>query len=305
MTSSQKAHLINSTNGRSVPLTVRAVRAWFRVASVVAPRAVERQAANLFLAPPRKRRNDPPLEDPAEERHAMTVRDGEMRVAAWSWGTGPAVLLAHGWGGAAADMAPLAGELQRAGYRAILFDFPAHGRSAGRRTNMVEWLRTLRAVAAEVGALHALAGHSFGGAAVALAMAEHEMDVRGAVLMAPALGPVYFLEQFRGMTGLSAARAEGMMRHIARTIGREPASLDAREAAAALRVPALVVHDPADRDVPWAHGESIAQAWSGSRLLRAEGLGHRRLLRDPAILAAATEFIAGLGARETRLAAAS
>lgn len=302
MTSSQKAHLVNSTTGRSVPFAVRAVRAWFRVASAVAPRAAERQAASLFLSPPRKRRSDPQMEDAAAGRYALTVRDGEMRVAAWSWGSGPAVLLAHGWGGGAADMAPLAEELQRAGYRAVLFDFPAHGRSAGRQTNMVEWLRAIRAAAAAVGPLHALAGHSFGGAAVALALAELEMDARGAVLIAPALGPVYFLEQFRGMTGLSPERAEGMMRHIARTIGREPASLDARQAAAGLRVPGLIVHDPSDRDVPWSHGESIAQAWPGSRLLRAEGLGHRRLLRDPAILTAATEFIAGLGARETRLA---
>jgi pimeloyl-ACP methyl ester carboxylesterase len=291
MTRSQKAHIVNSTTDRSIPFAVRAVRAWFRAASAVAPRAAERQAAALFLSPPRKRRSDPPPEDATAGRYALTVRDGEMRIAAWSWGSGPAVLLAHGWGGCAADMAPLAEALQQAGYRAILFDFPAHGRSAGRRTNMVEWLRAIRAVAAAMGPLHALAGHSFGGAAVALALAELGLDARGAVLIAPALGPVYFLEQFRGMTG-----------HIARTIGREPASLDAREAAATLRVPGLVVHDPGDRDVPWSHGESIAQAWPGSRLVRAEGLGHRRLLRDPATLAAATEFIAGLGAREARLA---
>lgn len=295
MNAAQTAHLVKSTTVRSVPLAIRAVRTWFRVASAVAPRAAERQAASLFLSPPRKRRNDPPLEDASAGRYAMTVREGELRVEAWSWGTGPVVLLAHGWGGVAADMAPLAGALQAAGYRAVLWDFPAHGRSAGKRTNLVEWLRTLRAVAAAVGPVHALAGHSFGGAAVALAMAEHEMDVRGAVLLAPAIGPVLFVEQFSGLIGLSAARTEGMMNHITRTIGRDPASLDARQAVAGLRVPALVVHDPADREVPWAHGQSIADAWPGSRLVRAEGLGHRRLLRDPQTIAAATEFIVGLG----------
>ena len=148
MTSSTSARQKNSTNGRSVPLQVRAVRTWFRVAAAVAPRAAERQAASLFLTPVRKRRPDPPLEDPSAERYALRVREGELEVAAWSWGTGPAVLLAHGWGGSAADMVPLAEELQQAGYRAVLFDFPAHGRSAGKRTNMVEWLRVMRAVAA-------------------------------------------------------------------------------------------------------------------------------------------------------------
>jgi len=297
LSSSQKR-----TNGRA-GLQVRAVRGWFRVASALAPRTAERQAASLFLTPGRRRGNDVSLEDPSAGRYALTVRDGGLQVAAWSWGSGPAVLLAHGWGGTAADMAPLAGELARGGFRAVLLDLPAHGRSPGRRTNMVEWLRAMRAVAAAVGPLHALAGHSFGGAAVAIGMAEQEMEVRGAVLLAPAIGPMYFVERFTGMIGLAPARAAGMMRHVARTVGREPASLDARVAAAGLRVPALIAHDPADREVPWDHGQAIAEAWRGSRLLRADGLGHRRLLREPRILSAATEFIANLGTPAAPLAA--
>lgn len=293
-----------STNGRALPLAIRAVRAWFRVAVAVAPRAAERQAASLFLTPTHKRRKSPPLEDPSAGRYALTVREGELEVAAWSWGRGPAVLLAHGWGGSAADMAPLAAELERAGYRAVLFDFPAHGKSLGKRTNMVEWLRVMRAVAAAVGPLHAVVGHSFGGATVAVALAEHGMDVRGAVLLAPVIGPSLFVDRFSGMIGLPAARAEGMMRHIGRTLGREPSTLDARRAAAGLRIPALIVHDPKDREVPWAHGAEIANAWLGSRMLPAEGLGHTRLLRDPGILATAMEFISGLGGRQAPLAAA-
>ncbi|HEX2076295.1 MAG TPA: alpha/beta fold hydrolase, partial [Longimicrobium sp.] len=191
----------NSTNGRAVPLALRLLRGWFRVASAVAPRTAERQAASLFLTPPRRRQPDAGLEDAAAGRYAFTVHDGEREVAAWSWGSGPVVLLAHGWGGSAADMAPLAERLQRAGYRAVLVDFPAHGRSPGRRTNMVEWLGALRAVAAAVGPIHAAAGHSFGGAAIALSMSELELDVRGAVLIAPAAGPVLFLDRFTRMIG--------------------------------------------------------------------------------------------------------
>jgi pimeloyl-ACP methyl ester carboxylesterase len=295
----------NSTNGRAAPLALRLMRTWFRVASAVAPRTAERQAAALFLTPPRKRQLAVVLGDAAAGRYAFTVHDGEREVAAWSWGAGPVVLLAHGWGGTAADMAPLAERLQRAGYRAVLVDFPAHGRSPGRRTNMVEWLGALRAVVAAVGQIHAAVGHSFGGAAIALSMSELELDVRGAVLLAPAAGPVLFLDRFTGTIGLPKARAEGMMRHIARTVGREPASLDARIAAACLQVPALVVHDPADREVPWPHAESIADAWRGSRLIAAEGLGHTRLLRDDHILRAVMEFIGSLPLRAAPLAAAS
>jgi pimeloyl-ACP methyl ester carboxylesterase len=305
MTSSPSTAYRKSTNGRTTPFALRAVRTWFRMAAAVAPRAAERQAASLFLTPNPKRKNTAQLEDPSAGRYALTVREGELQVAAWSWGSGPAVLLAHGWGGCASDMAPLAAELERAGYRAVLFDFPAHGRSLGKRTNMVEWLRVMRAVVAAVGPLHAVVGHSFGGAAMAIALAEHGMDVQGAVLLAPVIGPTLFVDRFTGAIGLPPARAEGMMRHIARTVGREPATLDARRAAAELRVPALIVHDPEDREVPWAHGAEIANAWIGSRLLPADGLGHTRLLRDPQILATAMEFIAGLAVRPAPLAVAS
>lgn len=304
MTSPASASPNKSTNGRSIPIAVRAVRTWFRVAAAVAPGAAERQAAALFLTPRRRRRMAVPLEDPSAGRYALTVRDGALEVAAWSWGSGPAVLLAHGWGGAAGAMAPLAAALEARGYRAVLFDFPAHGRSPGRRTNLVEWLRVMRAVSAAVGPLHAMVGHSFGGAAVALALAEHGTAVRGAVLLAPAIGPTLFVDRFTGMIGLAPARAAGMMRHVARTVGREPVTLDARRAAAALRLPALIVHDPEDPEVPWAHGAEIANAWMGSRLLQADGLGHTRLLRDPGVLGATTDFIAGLPARAA-LAAAS
>lgn len=305
MTSTASTSPNKSTNGRAVPLGVRALRTWFRVASAVAPRAAERHAASLFLTPPRVKANGVVLEDADAGRYALEVREGALRVAAWSWGRGPAVLLAHGWGGTAADMAPLAERLEAAGYRAVLFDFPAHGRSAGRRTNMVEWLRAMRAVAAAVGPVHALAGHSFGGATVTIALAEHGMDVRGAVLLAPVIGPALFVDRFTGAVGLPAARAEGMMRHIAKTIGREPRSLDARWAATHLHCPALVLHDPADREVPWAHAESIADAWPGSRLVAAEGLGHRRLLRDERTLATVTDFIHALPRQAPALAAVS
>lgn len=302
-TSTAPAVLQKSTTVRADSIVIRALRLGFRVASAVAPRAAERRAASLFLTPPRPKARRVVLEDAEAGRYALEVREGELRVAAWSWGRGPAVLLAHGWGGTAADMAPLAERLEAAGYRAVLFDFPAHGRSAGRRTNMVEWLRVMRALAAAVGPVHAVAGHSFGGATVALALAEQGMPVRGAVLLAPVIGPAQFVDRFTGMIGLSPARAEGMMRRVAEMVGREPRSLDARWAVKHLRVPALVVHDPADREVPWAHAQAIADAWPGSRLLAADGLGHNRLLRDPGVLAAATDFIHALP-RPVPLAAA-
>src|SRR5688500_3505740 len=103
MSTTASASPQNSTNGRaSVPLMLRGLRTWFRVVAAVAPRAAERHAASLFLTPPRAKAARVVLEDPGGGRYALEVREGELRVAAGSWGRGPSVLLAHGWGGAAA-----------------------------------------------------------------------------------------------------------------------------------------------------------------------------------------------------------
>ena len=54
-----------------------------------------------------------PLPATAPEQAALAsarrlTYGNEDRHAAWSWGEGPRVLLAHGWGGSASQMAPLA-----------------------------------------------------------------------------------------------------------------------------------------------------------------------------------------------------
>lgn len=46
--------------------------------------------------------------------------------------------------------------------------------------------------------------------------------------------------------------------------------------ASRLRLPGLVLHDRGDRRVPFSHGEAIAAAWPGARLVPLTGLGHRR-----------------------------
>jgi hypothetical protein len=56
--------------------------------------------------------------------------------------------------------------------------------------------------------------------------------------------------------------------------------------------PLLVVHDREDREVPWQDGAGIAAGWPGARLLTTSGLGHRRILRAPAVVAAVAGFLA-------------
>jgi pimeloyl-ACP methyl ester carboxylesterase len=56
-------------------------------------------------------------------------------------------------------------------------------------------------------------------------------------------------------------------------------------------VPALLIHDNQDKEVTPGQAEILHQAWPGSRLLRTDGLGHRRILQDPSVIASTVRFM--------------
>jgi pimeloyl-ACP methyl ester carboxylesterase len=57
-----------------------------------------------------------------------------------------------------------------------------------------------------------------------------------------------------------------------------------------LRVPTLVVHDRDDSINLFADGMAYAHAIRGAELLPTEGLGHRRILKDAAVIAKVALF---------------
>ena len=216
------------------------------------------------------------------------------RVAVWSWGRGPTVLLTHGWSGNAGDLAPLAAELVRAGFRTVLFDMPGHGSSSPRPTNLYVYLRTLEALGEIVGPLEGVVGHSLGGTATALALGQRSIAARKAVLLAPAVSPWAFSWDFARMIGLPRERVPGMVARTEELVGAKADGLDAAEAVRGLDTPVHIAHDPADLDVPFAHSTALAAAWAGATLVPRPGLGHRKILKDPETIAGVVGFVRGM-----------
>ena len=295
----------NSTNGRSVREAPLAIRSWFGAISYVAPGLAERQAAKLFITP-QVRRTPSPTELHATllPERSMERRAGENgpaypelssgRIALWSWGRGPTVLLVHGWAGAAGDMAPIAAELVRAGYRTVLFDMPGHGNSDKRGpTNLLVYIETLTELAKLIGPIDTVVAHSLGGCASAIALGEGSVTARRAVLLAPALSPWAFSWHFAKVIGLPAARVPGMVARTEEIVGRKADSLNAAEAVRGLQTPALILHDPEDLDVPFDHGEALAAAWQDAEFVPRPGVGHRRILKDAATVREIVGFVTG------------
>jgi pimeloyl-ACP methyl ester carboxylesterase len=260
----------------------------WKLLAAIAPERADERAADLFRQPTRSRfAGEPFVPCYAGKRFPVEISTGV--VAAWQFGEGPTVLVAHGWNGASAQLFRLIARLVRGGFEVVAFDQPAHGLSGGTRTDVADMADAVRSVAFRVRPVHAVVAHSLGATAAALAIARGAAIPR-AVLIAPPVELPYFARGFARRLGLSPTRAEGMLRKLEEVMGPIEA-LDLRRLAPQKRAALLVLHDRADREVPFAHGESLASAWPGARLRPLQNLGHRRMLREPSVLDEIVDFL--------------
>ena len=252
-------------------------RIWF-----TPPRTAPRMAGRTWLA-----RGQP-----------FDVRVHGQPVRAWSWGAGPSVLLVHGWGGNAAQLHMLGGPLLERGFRVIGFDAPAHGASGpsrlgGRRVSMLEIADALRVVAAAAGSLAGLVAHSGGCTATALALREGWAGPERMAFIAPFALPSLAIEPFGRAIGASATVTARFRAQVEHRFARPWTDFDIPTLPGLRRLPpVLLVHDREDREVPWFHGQAVARAWPGARLVETRGLGHRRVLRDAVVLSQLAGFMA-------------
>jgi pimeloyl-ACP methyl ester carboxylesterase len=232
----------------------------------------------------------------ADERAALAgaaeppLRHEGVKLARWTLGRGPRVVLVHGWNSRGSQLLGLAGPLVEAGFSVTLFDLPGHGDSSGHAASVVHAGRALRNVLADIGPVHAIVGHSMGSAAALLAFA-HGVQVRRSVHLA---GPSSLTPMVKGLAkahGLGPADAAAFAGWVEGFIGTRIAYVDLDRLQHGLRHAGLIVHDPEDRTVPFAASQALHAAWPGSLLEPVAGLGHRRLLADAGVITRSVAFI--------------
>ncbi len=280
----------NPASGFYAGVIARSLGLALRMSQSVAPAAATRLALRLFFTPlPLKlstwrQRLPAPwrLEHWAFEQGAMAVYRREAAPADASLPSRPTVLLVHGWAGDAQQMRGLADALDAAGLNPVLLDFPAHGRSAGWRTTLPQFVRALWAATARLGPLHGVVAHSLGAVAAAHAVA-NGLPVQRLALISPSPPPAQFLQWFARSMRLGEGISQRMGSAIERVEGVPLMRFDPAWLGPRLALPTLVVHDAGDRVSPLAVGQQLSQAVAGAQLLTTRSLGHRRVLADAAV----------------------
>ena len=116
------------------------------------------------------------------------------------------------------------------------------------------------------------------------------------VFLAPPHDPVGWLAAFAAELALTDDVVARVRRRSERRLRMRWEELDVLAHARRMTAPLLVVHDRRDATVPYAQGAAIARAWPGADLVTTDGLDHRGVLRDPAVVARVLAFVGADGA---------
>lgn len=206
------------------------------------------------------------------------------------------VLVVHGWTSEASFMTAFAEPIRRAGFRVVLMDCPAHGKSGERHATLVDCARAAHAVARHYGPIYAFVAHSFG-SQVALLIAEggapmpSAIPVERVVLVAAPNALAEVTGNFARSLQLTDAARRAYERHLERVGHRSIATFTTAHLLRAVARPALLLHARDDHEVPIHNAEQIVAACPTAELVTFDGFGHRKILYAPPAIRAAVSFL--------------
>lgn len=274
------------TRGQSGP-KMAAVRAGMKTLDRVAPHVSARYVARMWCTLPRGRSRSLDLRPHRGVIDHLTIYGGR-EVVTETWGAGPVVYLVHGWGGWRGQLGAFVDPLVAAGFQVVAFDTPSHGEAGpgvlgSGRSTLREMMEGFEEVVQRFGAASGVVAHSLGTTSAArLELVNSVSPVRAFVAPAPDLSN--YDSVLAGLLGFSE-RTSVHLRNQMEVLGHDRLnSFDlSRMGGGGELASTLIVHDRNDREAPYANAQVLAERW-GARLHTTEGLGHQRLLADPAVI---------------------
>jgi pimeloyl-ACP methyl ester carboxylesterase len=277
--------------------SVRALKTAMGILERTAPGLGARWVERIwFTVPPRRPINgDLPAGDTPFE---LSVSRATVRGRRWGHGE-KIVYLVHGWGSSGAQLGAFIEPLLEAGFSVVAYDALSHGSSdpgpsGPGRSNALEHRDVLTAVVSAHGRAYGVVAHSLGSMVAALAMREDVVPVR-AVYVAPMIDVTSYGMPFIRMLGGGQRIWTRFLDRVERKLRLDLSFFDLAAMADELATPPLlIVHDRDDQETSWDASRALASSWPDARLLTTTGLGHNRILADPAVVTAAVAFLCGL-----------
>ena len=207
--------------------------------------------------------------------------------------SGKRVLLVHGWSGRGTQLFKIADELLKQGYSTISFDAPAHGKSPGKTTIMVDFITTILEIDKQFGPFDAAIGHSLGGMSVLNAI-KKGLQVNHAVVIGSGDIVQDIIDDFIAKLELKPTISTLLSLHFEKKYKEKMNDYSAFLAAKVTNIPVLIIHDNNDVEVPVKAGIHIHNYLKNGTLFLTDGLGHRKILGNQKVIEKTVQFIQNL-----------
>ena len=229
--------------------------------------------------------------DESSQKRFLFIPEINKNIHILSYGfSDKKVLLAHGWSGRRTQLFMIANKLLEKGFMVVSFDAPAHGKSSGRTTNMIEYIKTITAINKEFGPFESAIGHSFGGMAIVNTNANKEM-FKTIVTIGAGDKIEDIISNFIRDLGLKRIISKKLIQNLQKKWQINISNFALHKMVKKNKTPTLVVHDEKDNDVDVSCAYNIKENLINGSILISNGLGHTRILRDQNIINKTINFI--------------
>lgn len=270
----------------------KAVQVVMRITYFISKRLALYLASKLFMKPisyktPKREKG---MEESAQKK-TLKINSIDKEIHILSYGfSDKKVLLVHGWSGRSTQLFMIANKLLEKGFMTISFDAPAHGKSTGKTTELLEYLETIKAIHDEFGPFEAAIGHSFGAMAIVNTQAEIACFNK-IVTIGSGDKTSDILQNFSTNLGLSKKFGIKLIRYFEKKWKLKVDDYATSKAAEKVKIPVLIVHDSMEGDVNVSCAINIRQNLEKGTLFVTSGLGHTKILRDKEVTNKIVDFI--------------
>ena len=258
----------------------------------VSPSLTTKFAAKLFTTPIKHKLPKRELHMERESvQKSIVVTEIQKEIVVYEYGkSNKKVLLVHGWSGRGTQLVKIADELLKMGYMTISFDAPAHGKSKGNSSIMIEFIASILEIEKQYGPFEFAIGHSLGGMSVLNAIKQN-LQVKKAVIIGSGDIIQDIIDDFICKLQLRPEYGIKLRNHFEAKFGGKMDDYSAYKAAEKTEIPVLVIHDKDDDDVSVKAAYHIQKHLKQSEIMITEGLGHRKILGDEAVIQKITAFL--------------
>lgn len=251
-------------------------------------------ASKLFITPIKHKIPKREIEmDEKSMQQIITIPTIDRKVNVYEYGkrgTDKKVLLVHGWSGRGTQLYKIADELIKLGYTTVSFDAPAHGKSPGNSTIMIDFIASIIEIDKQFGPFEIAIGHSLGGMSVMNAIKDG-LKVDKAVIIGSGDIVQDITDDFVAKLELKPIISRLLCERFEDKYGGKMNDYSVYKAAETTLIPTLVIHDKNDPEVPVKAGINIHKHLKNGELMLTEKLGHRKILADHQVIEKIINFI--------------